>query len=296
MGPENRSISAPPRRRRRQLNIPRIKAVLVLIVATITAFGSGLTGLGAPVAFAPMLSWMLGFSAEKAQATAIRFAAFAAAAAVLSVFMAQSLPGSSSAASTAILPPAFLWEGVLLFVGATLGAVLAGPFAKRSAVFGWRQLCQTLGVGITLYVIIETSHRTLLNAPPHHSVSSPLLLLLGLVVGALTQTMGLTSGVLLVPALYYFAGFTANVSVALSLLVVALASILPAWSYAQRGLMDTTYSVPTILGGILGGFLGGLLLAHLPEKGVLYLFAVIAMFLSGRELARISWERSTHAA
>ncbi len=67
---------------------------------------------------------------------------------------------------------------------------------------------------------------------------------------------------------------------------MALASALPVWSYAKRGLIDPIYGNWAVIGGMFGGFLGGLLLARIPENGVLYLFAVVAMFLCGRELAR----------
>jgi len=296
MGVKARQTEGGRTKPRRKLNLTRIKSFIVLVVGSVTAVVSGLSGLGAQVAFAPMLTWMLGFSAEKAQATALRYAACAAAAAVAGAFWAQSLgvaPPPSIPGSTRlpVLPPLIWAYGALLFVSATVGAMLARPLTPSGTLFRWKQTFQTIGVGIGLYVLIEVSHRTILNAHIPGLAGWGKVLLIGLGTGALTQFLGLASGVLLVPVLYYLGGYTALQAAAQSLLVVTLASLLPAWTYTRRGLVDPVYGGVTVVGGLLGGFGGGLLLARAPERLVLTLFAVIAMFLSARELARLAFEK-----
>jgi uncharacterized membrane protein YfcA len=285
------SSDAPPvrTRARRPLNLTRVKSVIVFFAGGLTALGSALTGLGAQVAFAPMLTWMLGFGPEKAAATAWRYAAAAALAAVVGVCVATRVTMQAYRLPDVI--PVYLLHGALLFLGATIGALLAAPLAQDRAPRGRRQLFQFVGILVTLFVILQTTRQSWLNAT-HFTAWNVWwqLALLGLAVGALTQALGLASGILMVPALIYFGGFTASQSIALSLLVITLASALPAWTYTRQGLADTTYGNAALLGGILGGFGGGLLLAHLPEKVLLYLFAVIAMFLCGRELARLTTE------
>src|SRR5689334_20568563 len=100
-GTESMAQTPPPtvRRRRKPLNISRIKSVIVFVVGSLTALGGALTGLGAQVAFAPMLTWMLGFNAEKAQATAMRYAAFAAAASVFGAYAANQMRPIANASS-----------------------------------------------------------------------------------------------------------------------------------------------------------------------------------------------------
>ncbi|HZT41821.1 MAG TPA: sulfite exporter TauE/SafE family protein [Chthonomonadaceae bacterium] len=277
-------------RRRRKLDLSRIKAYIVFVVGVVTALGSGLSGLGAQVAFAPMLTWMLGFKTEKAQATALRYAAFVSAAAVAGAFFAQTL-GHKTSLNPPVMPAAVWFYGVLLFLTATLGAVIARPLTPSPAMSRWKQTFQTIGVGIGLFVLINISHQTLLNAHVPDMAGWPRIALIGLGAGVLTQILGLASGVLLVPALYYLGGYSAQQAVAQSLMVVTLASLLPAWTYARRGLVDPVYGNAIILGGVIGGFAGGMLLAHTPEKIVLSLFALIAMFLSARELSRLAFER-----
>ena len=85
----------PYRRQRRQLNVSGIKSFIVFVVGAITSLIGGLTGMSAQVIFAPMLTWMLGFAPEKAQGTAMSFAAWAAAAAAAGAYIAgERLPGT----------------------------------------------------------------------------------------------------------------------------------------------------------------------------------------------------------
>jgi uncharacterized membrane protein YfcA len=284
-GEENES----PRRtyrRRRQLNVTGIKSFIVFFVGAITALIGGLTGMSAQVIFAPMLTWMLGFAPEKAQGTAMSYAAWAASAAVAGAYVAGGTPAG------------YVLAGVSLALGAVLGAILTAPIAKKLQGNVWRRTFQTLGIAITMAVVVQVSHSSGLfmgrpNLQEWHS--PPWMLLIGLVVGTATTIMGLTSGTLLVPALYFLSGLRAAHSnyaapaVALSVLVVALTSALPAATYGKRGLVDIMYRTPVVLAAIAGGFCGGLLLTHVMERVVIVFSAVVAMFLCARELSRLAY-------
>jgi|SRR5579871_4628230 len=292
-------------RRRKPLNLVRIKSVIVFVVGSLTALGGAITGLGAQVAFAPMLTWMLGFNAEKAQATAMRYAAFAAAASVFGAYAAHQMGyGANPAAgvqqevsAAQFWPGNLLLSGLLIFLGATIGAIFTAGLAPKPHQVGRRRIFQTMGVGLGILVISEarlhlaagTAHIALWHNMPHLAWLA--LLAMGIVVGGLTQVMGLSGGVLMVPALFFLGGYTAGQAATLSLLVVCLAALLPAWSYGRRGLVDTTYATPAVVGGLFGGLMGGLLLPHLSEMMIVILFSGIAMFLSARELARMALER-----
>ena len=97
-----------PYRRRRQLNVAGIKSFIVFVVGTITALIGGVTGMSAQVIFAPMLTWMLGFAPEKAQGTAMCYAAWAASAASAGAYVAGGTPTG------------YVLAGVSLALGASL--------------------------------------------------------------------------------------------------------------------------------------------------------------------------------
>ena len=268
-------------RRRGPLNIMGIKRGIVLVSGFFTALVSVITGLGAQMAFAPMLIWMLGFSAEKSQGTALRYAVFAALTGLLgALFLQRGL--------LTTLP-----DGLPLFLGATFGAVLAAKATPAPTNFSARRIFQTIGVGVTLFVIVQAGQRSLFGPTAGFRGSTfPTLLLFGAVTGAISQSMTLPSGLLLIPALTFWGGYHAVQAILLSLVVVLLAGLLPAWSYGRRGLSDRFYGDAAILGGLPGGFLGGILLLKLGggehgDRVVLTLMAAVAMFLCGRELARL---------
>ena len=271
--------------RRRPLNVGKIKATIVFGVGWITALFSGLTGLGAQAAYAPMLTWMLGYAPEKAQGTALNYGAWTAGAAVMGAMAAGAMPSG------------FVLSGVMLLIGAIVGAIVAVPLAKQLQGQGWKRLFQSIGIALMLVVIVQTSHTGSLytGRPNLAEWNSPgLLLLLGLGVGAATQVLGLAGGTLLVPALYLFSGIRngnnnqAAPAVGLSLFVIALASALPALAYNRKGLVDDTLRTEIIAAGLLGGFCGGWLLPNVLARFVIMMSAAIAMFLCARELARMS--------
>jgi uncharacterized membrane protein YfcA len=270
-------------RRRKPLNVPLIKSMIVLFMGSLTAFGSALTGIGAQVVFAPLLTWMLGFSLEKAKGTALRYTIFVSLSTLIGVFLVQ---GTGNIVG-------YCWRGELLAIGATVGALMALPLAPKPAQLARRRLMQSLGVLLCLFVVIQAGHLSRLTQDSLHYAhwnSWWALLILGTAVGILTQVTGLAGGVIMVPALYFLGGFNAFDSIALSLFVVALVSLLPAWSYSKQGIADTTYGNYAVIGGLIGGLLGGIALMRFQEKFLLIFFGAVAMFLSARELYRINME------
>jgi hypothetical protein len=109
-------------------------------------------------------------------------------------------------------------------------------------------------------------------------------------VGLLAQASRLTSGLLLIPSLYFLGGFSAMQAIGVSLSVVLLATLLPSLSAGRQPLPEPTYLTPSLFGGLIGGIAGGLGLLRLSDKGILIAFAVVAMYLCGQELTRIYYE------
>ncbi len=279
----------------RKLNISGIKTVIVALAATATAIGSALTGVGAQVAFSPMLTWMLGLPADTAQATAMRYGLFTSGAAVISAFLYENRDGHAHTSDSSVR--FLLIAGMVLFIAATLGATLAATIAmklKRNGVTvlasqSIRRFFHTAAIGVGFFVLIQARQITSFNTGhmAHWQTLSGLVAM-GIIVGALTQLLGLVSGALMVPSLYFCCGFGAHSAVILSLLVILLASVLPAWSYARKGLIVPRYGNAAVIGGIIGGCLGGMILVHAEDRVLMFLFAGVTMFFPARELARMA--------
>jgi uncharacterized membrane protein YfcA len=246
-----------------------------------------------------MLVWTLGFTPDKARATAMRATAGSAIAAVLGVVWRCSLPAAEYGGPIPhsedniihFAPQGYGWMVPALFVGATIGAILCAKATPKPDQLSLRRAYLFVGVCIGVYVAAEAVHFSTASAARTvlvHGVGE--FLLLGAISGALTQVLSLSSGVLLMPALYYFAGLSAQQSAIISLAVIGLAALLPAWSYTRRGLHDKEYGSAAIIGGMIFAFVAGGYLVTAPARLVLMMFALVAMFFSAREISRIALE------
>jgi hypothetical protein len=286
----------------RRLDVVRIKVIIVSLGAGLSAIISSLSGITPQASFTPMLRWMLGFSAAKSQATAMRVVAGSAIACVVgalwrSSIMAVIAPGTDPRLKQInmahAVPVEFALTVASLFIGSTVGAILTAKVAPKPDMVSLRRSFLFAGVCIGLYVSVDATHLSALTTTITPLVKSTgAFLLLGLISGALTQILGLASGVILVPSLYYFAGLSIQQSILVSLTVIGLAALLPAWSYSRRGLGDMKYGAAGMVGGIGFGFLGGVVLIGAPAKLLLMLFGLMAMFFSAREISIVAMDQT----
>lgn len=277
--------------KRKKLNQPLIKSLIVFVTAGMASLGSAVTGLGAHLGFAPMLAWMFGYSLDKAQGTALRYSICAAISAIVTTLILQGHAMTHIA------------HGLLVVIGATIGAIAAAPITPRPTATGLLRTLQSIGVVAAIFTVTEATHITAVTrSNSHYALFSAWwqLVLLGFAIGGITQAARLTGGTLVVPALFFLTAvpdasavnglrpLTASEAVVESLIVVVVASLLPAWGYAQRRLADSTYLFPSIAGGLIGGILGGWLLTLLLERTILVYFGVVAMFFAAREIFRLA--------
>ena len=274
----------------RKLNRPLIKTMIVFFVGAFNAALSSVTGIGAHITFAPMLRWMLGFSAEKAQGSALNYSIYAS----LFAFVVSTLVQKNTLSMAG--------RGTLVFIGATAGAFLFSRLTPNPEDVNRRRLMQTLGLFIAIFVGREAGFMDRLNENQiHFALYSQWwqIALVGAAAGALTQTMGVVSGLILFPALLMFTGIVDHgtlrglnpyEAISICLFVVLLASSLPAWGYRQKGLADNDYANPAFAGALIGGALGGgAILMNLAPRTVVAFFAFICIVLAGRELYRLFW-------
>ncbi len=267
----------PSGRRRRTLDISRIKVVIVVISAAVVGLLSSLAGLGAHLAYTPALEWMLGFKTEKAHATAMRYA------------LAASLTTVIGYAVGHYVVLYLMYYGLLLFAGATVGALFSAQLVKTSPDSPSRSVFQALAMFLCVFIIVRTVRMTAFDLPYYfHWTGGIRLVAAGAVIGALSQLTGITTGVLLYPCLHYLFGLTAHDTVITALIVVVLAAILPTWSYGKQGLIDAQYGGTALVGGIIGGIITFTIIPNISDKYLLIIFSLLSMFLCAREIARLS--------
>jgi uncharacterized protein len=266
----------------RKLNIPLIKNIIMLVVGFFVAIGSALTGIGAQVAAAPMIQFLLGYAPDKTKGTALAFALFAAVGATTGIMLGGVKIN--------------LGIGLLIALGATIGAILVAAPSQNPKLRPVRRLGQSLGILIGIYVLGEAV-RQRVGGPAPVALSEWVRanaglggFLIGVFTGAASQLFQVASGILLVPAIIYFAARPVGEAIGTSLLVVAVASVLPTLTYSAKQSIDQRTGPWMTVGGALGGLAGGLMLARLFVGGPVpfVLFAVVAMFLSAWAIWRMT--------
>lgn len=121
-----------------------------------------------------------------------------------------------------------------------------------------------------------------------------ILLLVGLFAGILSGLVGVGGGIIIVPALVYFVGFTQHQAQGTSLgLLLLPIGILAVLNYYNKGLIDIKVVGIMSLAFVLGGWLGSKLSLTLPELTVKRIFAIILFYTAfkmlGWDKAVFSW-------
>lgn len=106
-----------------------------------------------------------------------------------------------------------------------------------------------------------------------------LLLLIGLLAGILSGLVGVGGGIIIVPALIFFVGFTQKEAQGTSLgLLLLPIGILAVLNYYNKGLIDVKVVGIMAIGFLIGGFFGSKLALALSESALKKIFAVVLFY------------------
>lgn len=116
------------------------------------------------------------------------------------------------------------------------------------------------------------------------------LLLIGLAAGVLSGLVGVGGGLIIVPALVFFLGYTQHQAQGTSLgLLLLPVGILAVMNYYNKGQIDVKVVMVMSIAFVLGGWLGSKLALRLPEDAVKKIFAIF-LFYSAFKL--LKWDKA----
>jgi len=116
------------------------------------------------------------------------------------------------------------------------------------------------------------------------------LLLIGLAAGVLSGLVGVGGGLIIVPALIFFLGYTQHQAQGTSLgLLLLPVGILAVMNYYNKGQIDVKVVAVMSIAFVLGGWLGSKLALRLPEDTVKKIFAIF-LFYSAFKL--LKWDKA----
>lgn len=111
------------------------------------------------------------------------------------------------------------------------------------------------------------------------------LIFVGLAAGALSGMVGVGGGIIIVPALVYFLGFSQfqaqGTSLGLLLLPVGFLAVM---NYYKKGYIDIKVVGIMCVAFVIGGWVGSKFTLSLPQETVKKIFAVILLLVAGKML------------
>lgn len=106
-----------------------------------------------------------------------------------------------------------------------------------------------------------------------------ILIIIGLAAGMLSGFIGVGGGVIVVPALVFFLGFSQHEAQGTSLGLLTLPVVfLAAMNYYKQGHIDVKVVLIMCVAFLIGGWIGSKLSLSLPEATVKKIFGVILMY------------------
>lgn len=121
---------------------------------------------------------------------------------------------------------------------------------------------------------------------------SPLApLLLGVFTGILTMLMGIGGGFVLVPAMLYILGMSANVVVGTSLFQILFVTMITTMMHAlTTKAVDIVLAVLLLIGSVSGAQIGSQLAQKLPAERLRFVLAAVVLLVALRMLIGLAWQ------
>ena len=116
-----------------------------------------------------------------------------------------------------------------------------------------------------------------------------IIMSIGLTAGILSGLVGVGGGIIIVPALVFFLGFSQQTAQGTSLgLLLLPVGIFAVFNYYNRGFIDLKVIAIMCITFIIGGWLGSKLALSIPERTVKRLFAVLLFYTA---IKMMDWDQ-----
>ena len=120
-----------------------------------------------------------------------------------------------------------------------------------------------------------------------------LLVLIGLASGMLSGLVGVGGGIIIVPALVFFLGFSQHEAQGTSLgLLLLPVGILAVMNYYNKGYIDSKVVLVMSIAFIAGGWAGSKIALMMPELVIKRIFAIVLFYTAFRMLGWDKWVMS----
>lgn len=107
-----------------------------------------------------------------------------------------------------------------------------------------------------------------------------ILLGIGLLAGSVGGSLGVGGGIVIVPALVFFFGFSQHSAQGTSLAVLMFpVAIIGAYNYYKNGYVQIKHALIILVAFAVGQYIGSLVSVHLPEKTLRSVFGIFVILI-----------------
>ncbi len=108
-----------------------------------------------------------------------------------------------------------------------------------------------------------------------------IILVIGLMAGLVSGALGVGGGIIIVPALVLFLGFSQHMAQGTSIAILLLPTgILAVLQYYKNGYVDVKVALILMLLFVVGAYLGSLVSLSLPDKVLKKVFGIFMLLVS----------------
>jgi uncharacterized membrane protein YfcA len=109
--------------------------------------------------------------------------------------------------------------------------------------------------------------------------------LLGIATGVVASTMGIGGGIIFVPSLVVFFGFTQHIAQGTSLAIIVPTAVVGTVLHAKRGRVEWRVALLIAVGGVVGGLIGSRAALALDPDLLRRMFAALLVAIAVRMLS-----------
>ncbi len=108
-----------------------------------------------------------------------------------------------------------------------------------------------------------------------------IVLLIGLTAGLVSGALGVGGGIIIVPSLIFFLGFSQHMAQGTSLAILLLPTgILAVMQYYKSGYVDFKVAFILMLLFVIGAYLGSIISVNIPDKMLRKIFGIFMLLVS----------------
>ena len=112
-----------------------------------------------------------------------------------------------------------------------------------------------------------------------------ILVIIGLIAGLLSGIVGIGGGIIIVPALVYFVGFSQRQAQGTSLAILLLPiGLLAVMQFYKAGYVNTKATAIIALAFVIGSYFGSKIALSVPQEALKKIFAVLLLVISAKIL------------